>query len=147
MSWSSESSLPISPWIEWQKFAGAVGKKGSIALIERFIGTLNSECTSLILVPFRTRAIRGELSLFTDWYNLHRPHSALHGQTPAEVYNGMKPASQCPRFEPRARWPRSAPCASPHAPVGGNPGAAVQLEVRYQAGRRHLPIVMLDRAA
>jgi transposase InsO family protein len=126
---------------------GAVGKKGSIAVVERFIGSLKSECISLILVPFRTRAIRGELSLFTDWYNLHRPHSALQGQTPAEVYNGMKPASQCPRFEPRARWPRSAPCASPHAPVGGNPGAVVQLEVRYQAGRRHLPIVMLNRAA
>ena len=32
---------------------GAVGKKGSIAVIERFIGSLKSECMDVILVPIR----------------------------------------------------------------------------------------------
>ncbi len=126
---------------------GAVGKKGSIAVIERFIGSLKSECMDVIMVPFREEGFRRELALFADWYNEYRPHSGLDGWTPAEVHNGMKPDSQRPRYEPRARWPRNAPCAFPRASVAGNPDEAVQLEVRYQAGRRHLPIVMLNRAA
>jgi len=47
----------------------------------------------------------------------------------------------------RARWPRSAPCASPHAPVADHCGAPIRLHVRYHCGRKHLPIVDLRRAA
>ncbi len=101
----------------------------------------------VIMVPFRKEGFRRELALFADWYNEYRPHSGLDGWTPAEVHNGMKPDSQRPRYEPRARWQRNAPCASPRASVEGNPDEAVQLEVCYQAGRRHLPFVMLNRAA
>ncbi len=126
---------------------GAVGKKGSITVIERFIRSLKRECLRVILVPLREQAILRELALFADWYNEHRPHSALFGQTPAEVYRVVEPASQLPRFEPRAKWPRRAPCSSPKASVEGEPGAIVRLEVSYQAGRRHLPIVSLKRAA
>ncbi len=43
----------------------------------------------------------------------------------------------------RARWPRSAPCASPQAPVAGNCGARIRIGVRYHWGRKHLPIVAL----
>ena len=126
---------------------GAVGKKGSIAVIERFIRSLKRECMSKILVPLCEQAVLHELALFADWYNGHRPHSALAGQTPAEVYRGMKPASQRPRFEPRARWPRGALCSSPQASVVGEPGGVIRLDVRYHAGKRHLPIVSLKRAA
>jgi hypothetical protein len=126
---------------------GAVGKKGSIAVIERFIRSLKRECLRVILVPLGEQAILRELALFADWYNEHRLHSGLDGRTPAEVYRGLKPASQLPRFEPRARWPREAPCSFPQAPVAGEPGAIVRLEVYYQSGRRHLPIVSLKRAA
>jgi transposase InsO family protein len=126
---------------------GAVGKKGSIAVIERFIRSLKSECLRVILVPLREQAIFRELALFADWYNEHRPHSELDGRTPAEVYRGAEPASQLPRFEPRMRWPRDAPCAAPQVPVSGEPGAIVRLEVVYQANRGHLPIVSLKRAA
>ncbi len=98
-------------------------------------------------MPLCEQAILRELALFADWYNEHRPHSALFGQTPAEVYRGVVPASQLPRLEPRARWPRGAPCSFPQASVEGEPGAIVRLEVSYQAGRRHLPIVSLKRAA
>ncbi|MFC1492286.1 integrase core domain-containing protein [Nitrospinota bacterium] len=93
------------------------------------------------------RGFRRELALFADWYNEHRPHSGLDGLTPTEVYHGVEPVSQFPRFEPRARWPRDAPCAAPQVPVAGNSGAIIQLEVGYQAGRRHLPMVSLKRAA
>ncbi len=121
---------------------GAVGKKGSIAVIERFIGNLKRECLRVILVPLREQAILRELALFADWYNEHRPHSVLFGQTPTEIYRGVEPASQLPRVEPRARWPRAAPCVAPQVPVAGNSGALIRLEVDYQAGRRHLPIVL-----
>ena len=126
---------------------GAVGKKGSIAVIERFIRSLKRECLRAILVPLRGQAILRELALFADWYNEYRPHSGLEGLTPAEVYWGMKPASQRPRFEPRVRWPRGAACSSPQVPVLGEPGAIVRLEISYQASRGHLPIVSLKRAA
>jgi hypothetical protein len=51
------------------------------------------------------------------------------------------------RFEPRLRWPRGSPCARPHALVRGKPGAKLTLEVSFHAGRKHLPIVTLHRAA
>ncbi len=126
---------------------GAVGKKGSIAVIERFIRSLKSECLRVILVPLHAQAILRELALFADWYNEHRPHTGLAGRTPAEVYCGVEPASQLARFEPRAKWPRDAPCAAPQVPVAGNSGVIIRLEVCYQAGRRHLPIVSLKQAA
>ena len=126
---------------------GAVGQHGSIALIERFILTLKNEGMRVILAPLRTDAFRQELTCFTYWYNQCRPHSSLHGKTPHEVYHDFLPACECPRYEPRARWPRGAPCASPHAPVAGHCGARIRLDVRYHRDRTNLPIVNLRRAA
>jgi hypothetical protein len=57
------------------------------------------------------------------------------------------PACERPRYEPRARWPRRAHCASPHAPVTSHCGTPIRLDVRYHWGRKHLPIVELRRAA
>jgi hypothetical protein len=123
---------------------GAVGKKGSIAVIERFIGSLKSECMDVILVPIREGAYRRELALFSDWYNHHRPHSALCGQTPTEIHHGIKSAGLCSRFEPRTRWPAGA-YSKAHA--SGKRGNTFRLEVSHHSGRRHLPIVALKRAA
>ncbi len=123
---------------------GAVGKKGSIAVIERFIGSLKRECMDVIMVPIREEAFRRELALFSDWYNQHRPHSALRGQTPTEIYGGLKPASLRSRFEPRPRWPDDS---SPKYLASGERGATFRLEVSHLSGRRHLPIVALKRAA
>ena len=114
---------------------GAVGKKGSIAVIERFIRSLKRECLREILVPLCEQAVLRELGLFAEWYNEHRPHSALAGQTPGEVFRGDWPACQRPRFEPRARWPREAPCPSPQVPVAADPGAIVRHGVNFHAGR------------
>ncbi|MGB5534429.1 MAG: DDE-type integrase/transposase/recombinase, partial [Thiogranum sp.] len=99
---------------------GAVGQHGSIALVERFILTLKNECTRIILVPLRREAFYQELRFFEVWFNQHRPHSALEGKTPYEMYHEISPACERPRYEPRGRWPLRAPCASPHAPVTGH---------------------------
>jgi hypothetical protein len=98
-------------------------------------------------VPLRREALHQALTLFANGYDQRRPHSSLNGKTPHEVYHDLLPACERPRYEPRARWSRSAPCAHPYAPVAGNCGARVRLDVRYYWGRKHLPVVALRRTA
>jgi putative transposase len=129
-----------------QRF-GAIGKHGSIAVIERFIRTLKEECTQRLLVPYDGAALRREMSLYVSWYNDHRPHSFLGARTPNEVYYGRPTACTAPRFEPRRCWPRGSPCADPQAAVRSRRGGRLNLGVSYFSGRQHLPIVQLDRAA
>jgi putative transposase len=127
---------------------GAVGRTGSIAVVERLIRTLKDHCTrALTIVPLLRRSFRREVSLFVGWYNRHRPHSTLDGATPDEVYFGRRPACRAPRFEPRAAWPRGSPCARPQTLVKGRPGVYLRLNVELVAKRRHLPLVTLTRAA
>ena len=127
---------------------GALGKYGSLAVIERSIRTIKTECTRrLILVPFRSTALHRELALYFSWYNGHRPHTRLNAATPDEVYHHRRPACRWPRFEPRTRWPRRSRCAAPQVLVRGQPGVRLKLSVQLHAERRHLPIVTLKRAA
>ena len=102
-----------------QRF-GAIGKHGSIALVERCIRTLKDEGVRRSLAPIRWRSVGRELSLFADWHNGHRPHGGLAGATPDEVYFGRLPAHHRPRYEPRPRWPRCALCSA----AGAGPRAA-----------------------
>ena len=78
---------------------GAVGKHGSIAIVERFIRSMKHECTRRLVVPLRRERTRRELAFYVEWYNAHRPHSALAVRTPDEVYNGLPPACEKPRLE------------------------------------------------
>jgi len=126
---------------------GAVGKHGSIAVIERFIGTMKREGTRRLLIPICRAKFRNELKLFIAWYNEHRPNSALNGCTPDEIYQGLPPANCRPRCEPRSRWPRMSRCAHPQTLVAGQPGAGFTLKIDFVAGRKHLPSVTLQRAA
>ena len=126
---------------------GAVGKHGSIALIERLILTTKQMLRRLPLIPLRRQSLRRELVAIFDWYNEHRPHTGLAGKAPNEVYRVLRPANRCPRVEPRKRWPRGSPCARPRTLVAGQPGDRFKVCVEFQAGRRHLPIVSLSRAA
>jgi len=57
-----------------------------------------------------------------------------------EVYNDDPAACLAPRFEPRPRWPRYSPCASPRAQVRGRCGIRLELRLGCVAGRKHLPI-------
>jgi transposase InsO family protein len=126
---------------------GAVGKHGSIAVVERMFKTVKVECTRRVMVSLRRQESRRELLSFADWYNEHRPHTTLQGRTPNEVYFKRWPANRKPRIEPRPRWPRPSPCANPQALVAGHPGDRFNLNVEHHDGRRHLPIVRLLRAA
>jgi hypothetical protein len=126
---------------------GAVGKHGSVSIIERFFRTMKSEGTRRIQVPLRRDRLRSELKLFMRWYNGHRPHGALEVQTPDEVYHGLPPACREPRIELRCRWPHESKCASPQAPRAPDEPADLVVEVKLLGGRRHLPIVSLRRAA
>ncbi len=126
---------------------GAVGRHGSIAVVERFIRTLKDEGTPRILVPQGRSRFRKGIDDFFVWYNKHRPHAALEGRTPNEVYLRLRPANGRPRIEPRARWPRCSPCAGPNALIAGQPGDQFTLRVEFLNRQRNLPIVSLKRAA
>jgi transposase InsO family protein len=126
---------------------GAIGKHGSIAVVERTIRTIMDDCTRRLLVPIRREQFRREILSFVDWYNEYRPHMTLAGRTPNEVYFGRKPARQKPRIEPRRQWPRPSPCAKPQTLVAGQPGDRFELHIETLRRQRHLPIVTLHRAA
>lgn len=126
---------------------GAVGKHGSIAVVERFIRAMKQECVSRLLVPLSLTAMRYELGLYVVWYNEHRPSQALGGRTPWEVHAGLWPANRKPRFEPRGAWPSNASCALPQTAVRGDRGASLTVVIRYVEGRRHLPVIELREAA
>jgi transposase InsO family protein len=108
---------------------GVIGQVGSIAFMERLIQTIKCECTRLIAVPYRMRSFDRELALYREWYNGHRPHRGLEGATPDEIHDGVTPASQRPRGQM------------------GDRDAATVLVVGHLAGRRHLPVVSIGRAA
>jgi putative transposase len=127
---------------------GAVGQTGSIAVVERFIGTMKRVGTRLLgVIPLSRRTFHQELSLFVRWYNADRPHTTLAGATPDEVYFNRRPGCRAPRFEPRPGWPRSSPCAAPQTLVKGKPGVELQVNIEFVARRRHLPRVTITRAA
>jgi transposase InsO family protein len=129
-----------------QRF-GAIGKHGSIAVIERFIRTMKEECTRSLLVPYNRALLLREITLYVSWYNDHRPHSFLGARTPNEVYYCRSPACDLPRFEPRRRWPRHAPCAAPQIAVRDRRGVKLTIHIGYLSDRRHLPMVQIRRAA
>ena len=64
---------------------GAVGKHGSIAVVERFHRTLK-ELLRLTTIPEDQTTFERELGVIIDWYNEHRPHETLDGKTPNEVH-------------------------------------------------------------
>jgi putative transposase len=126
---------------------GAVGKHGSIAVVERFIRSLKQEGLRRTLISLCQRTFCREVSSYSAWYNEHRPHTTLDGATPNEVYFGRRPANRSPRFEPRARWPRGSPCARPQVLIKGKPGVRLELSVTFHGGRKHLPVVTIRRVA
>jgi putative transposase len=126
---------------------GAVSRHGSIAVVERLILSLKTECIRHIQVPLRRYKFLRELVGYQEWYNGERPHTTLGGRTPNEVYCHHRPANRRPRIEPRRKWPRGSPCAKPQTLIAGQPGDRFTIELDYYRGRKHLPIVSLKRAA
>jgi len=125
---------------------GAVGKHGSIAVVERFHRTFK-DILLLATIPEEQSQYEHEASLIIDWYNEHRPHNRLEGKTPNEVYFSRPAANEQPRHEPRERWPRGSPCAKPQVKIIGNPGDPHVLDIDCLEGRRHLPVISTRRVA
>ena len=126
---------------------GSLGQHNSIALVERFNGTLKREWARKILLPSNRLKFRESLLRFIRWYNEHRPNQAIDGKTPDELYFSKTPDNCRPRIEPRKRWPRKAKCAAPNTLVAGQPGDEFTIQVHFIDGQKHLPVVTLKRAA
>jgi transposase InsO family protein len=119
---------------------GAVGKTGSIAVVERINRTIKSEGLGRLAVPLDADQMLVELELAARWYNGYRPHRRFDGATPAEVRAGVVPPSSLPRFETRARYPVATELRAER-------GVVLELRVTGLEGRARLPIVGLRRVA
>ena len=121
---------------------GAVGKKGSIALVERFIRSLKDECLRRIPVSLESAALRREIDAYVGWYNAFRPHSSLGGAAPADRLarrRGFGIAIETrPRYPLRRRGKRRR-----RRRLRGT----LRLVIEHHRGRPHLPVVTLREAA
>jgi transposase InsO family protein len=85
-----------------QRF-GAVGKKGSIALIERLWRTLKDTLGLRLLRPLAAQDLAEKIELGLLHYAHFRPHQALAGATPSEIYFGRTPSHLSAIPPPRGR--------------------------------------------
>ena len=121
---------------------GAIGKKGSIAVIERFWRSLKDECFRFVGVPLALPVMRGRLADYVRWYNEERPHQTLRGATPAERLAKRKPRIERSGFETRVAMLARAPPGDRRKPA-----ERLRLIVRSDKGGPHLPTVRLRKAA
>lgn len=126
---------------------GAVGKSGSIAVIERFIRSAKDEYLRKIRIPLNNEEFRKSLQRYVHWYNVFRPHQGLDGATPFEILFNETPANQLPRFEPRTKWPEASKCAGPQAPLKERPGTKLRLNISYYQGDKQLAVISLKQVA
>jgi transposase InsO family protein len=94
-----------------QRF-GAIGKKGSIALIERLWRTLKDTLGLRLLRPLVAEDLAATVELALLHYAHFRPHQGLGGATPAEIYFGRTPSHLSAIPPPRGR-PGEGPMDSP----------------------------------
>jgi transposase InsO family protein len=115
---------------------GAIGKHGSIAVIERFWRTLKSEgWRRLLTLPWSLQAASAEIGVFVDWYHEHRPHQGIGGQRPG--LRGKRVRQQ-PRIEVRRGY-----CSVRDHPRRVKYVEQLRLSVEPFRGREHLPVLSL----
>ena len=85
-----------------QRF-GAIGKSGSIALLERLWRTLKDILKLRSFKPLVQHDLEQRLSLGLYYYTFLRPHQGLNGATPAEVYFEWEPARLSALAPPRGK--------------------------------------------
>ena len=85
-----------------QRF-GALGKTGSIALIERLWRTLKDILKLKSFKPLVKNELERRITQGLHYYAYFRPHQGLNGATPAEVYFGIEPARDKAVHPPRGR--------------------------------------------
>jgi transposase InsO family protein len=124
---------------------GAIGKHGSIAVLERFHRTIKDEALRVIMVPLALPRMQASLDAYVGWYNLHRPHTTLHGATPAEIRDRRLPATKRRGIETRVRYPLKARPGGVPRPkrLKGD----LRVMVSHADGLPHLPIVRIRQAA
>lgn len=76
----------------------------------------------LVLTGLMQRGIQRRLDDFGDWFNKHRPHSALHGLTPREAWEGRRLPEPVPvrareQLEPQIEICRRHHRGDPRLPV------------------------------
>ncbi len=106
---------------------GAVHSPRSTALIERLWKTLKGSLGLVLIKPLVLRDLERRIRLGLLHYTFFRPHQALRGATPAEVF---------------LRLPAAHLAAVP--PPRGRPGEVVpfpEYEVRYLDAERRLPVL------
>ncbi len=119
---------------------GAIGKHGSIAVVERFIRSLKHEFLLRRTMPLALDDIARDVGAYCDWYNRHRPHQTLGGETPDERWRGVS-ARAASVFEPRARYPdKGRILAAPK-------GTGLEGDVTPFRGYSELPVIEVRRAA
>ena len=117
---------------------GAIGKHGSIAVIERFFRSLKQEFLRRIIIPLSPQRMMHAVSAYATWFNIQRPHQTHRGRTPADVLFGDHTAAQA--IEPRAKYP------IPLDDIGKPKRVRVKdltLSVAYHDGNRLLPVLQL----
>jgi putative transposase len=124
----------------------AAGRRGATAIIERFFRSLKDEWLRRIMIPLRPDALQRELSSYLAWFHEHRPHQGVGGRTPSEMHDGLWPANEDSRIEPRPRWPEDSLCALPTAKIGHR-STKFQVILSFHDGSRHLPKVEVKQAA
>jgi putative transposase len=82
---------------------GAIGRAGSIAVIERFFRTLKTVARLRARPPLLRSDLERRLTLAFDYYAWLRPHQGLAGATPVEVYLGSRAAHLDAITPPRGR--------------------------------------------
>ena len=100
--------------------------------IERFFRTLRL-WLRWALLPEASRPMQRRLDGFAHWYNCCRPHAALGGRTPDEVWTGEKPPAPIPfyaadRRNLTIRMRRTACRGDPRLPI-----IHIQIEQRRAA--------------
>jgi len=82
---------------------GAIGRTGSIAIIERFFRTLKAIARLRSSPPLLRGDLEQRLTLAFDYYIWLRPHQGLAGATPVEVCLGRRPDHLDAVAPPRGR--------------------------------------------
>ena len=70
---------------------GAIGKHGSISVTERAIKTLKCEWLKRVAILKGSDHLVKLCGEFEDWYNRWRPHMALDGFCPDDIFYDRKP--------------------------------------------------------
>jgi Integrase core domain len=90
-------------WLGVKQRFGAVGKKGSIALIERLWRMLKDALGLRLLRPSAAEDLMEKIALGLVHYAHFRPHQGIGGATPAEMYFGRTPSHLSAIPPPRGR--------------------------------------------